>query len=81
MTQFFVPDPERPGNKIRISKLILQISICDLHNHLISGNSVYQFKKAIDEMIGKPLIIDTDLRALMPNNVQKMKDRYKYMCG
>ena len=76
-----VTDPEQPGKKIRVSQLILQISIRDLHNDLISESSIYQLKEAIYETIGKPLIIYTYLRALMSNNVQKMKDRYKYMCG
>ena len=74
---FLVPDPERPGKKIRVYKLLLQISIRELHNDLISESSIYQLKEAIDETTGKPLISDTALRALMPNNVQKMTDRYK----
>ena len=39
-----VPDHKQPGNKIGISKLLLQISICELHNDLISENSIYQLK-------------------------------------
>ena len=39
-----VPDPEQPRKKIRVSKFILQISICELHNDLISEGSIYQIK-------------------------------------
>ena len=76
-----VPDPEWPGEKIRVSKLLLQLSICDLHNDLISEGSIYQLKDALDETIGKTTITDTALSALMPQNVRKTIDRYKNMCG
>ena len=36
-----VPDPEGPRNKIRVSKLILKISICDLNNDVIYESSLY----------------------------------------
>ena len=35
----------------------------------------------MDDIIGKPLISDTYLCALMPKNVQNTTDRYKKMCG
>ena len=76
-----VPDPELPGNKIRVSKLILQISILEIRNDLISESIVYQFKEAIYETTGKPLISDISLCELMPNNVPKITDSYKHMCG
>ena len=78
---FLVPDHNQAGEKGRVSKLILQILICELHNGLISEINIYQFKEAIDEITGKPLISDTALRATMHKNVRKMTDRYKYMCG
>ena len=53
------------------------ISICEIHNDLISESSIYHLKEAIDEITGKPLISDTALRALIPKNVRKMKDRHK----
>ena len=37
-----VPDTEQPGKKTSVSKLILQISIPDLHNDLISESIIYQ---------------------------------------
>ena len=75
-----VSDPERPGKKIRVSQLILQISIRDLHNDLISESSIHQLKEAIDKKTGKTLISDTALRALMSKNVLKITYRYKQMC-
>ena len=39
-----VPDPDWPGNKIRVSKLLLQISIYELHNDLIYESSIYKLK-------------------------------------
>ena len=76
-----LPDTLRPGKKIRISKLLLLIPIFELHNDLISEGNIYQLKEAIDDKTGNPLINDTSLRVLMPNNGRKMTDRYKHMCG
>ena len=76
-----VSDHNQPGKKIRVSKLLLQILIRELHKYLISKISIYQLKEAIDESKGKPLISNTAMRALIPRNVQKITDRYKQMCG
>ena len=76
-----VPDQERPGKKIRVSKLILQISILEIHNDLIFEIRIYKLEEAIDETTEKPLISDKYLRALIPKNVRKTIDRYKQMCG
>ena len=43
-----VPDTEQPGKKIRVYKLILQISTHELHNYLISEIIIYQLKESID---------------------------------
>ena len=43
-----VPDHKQPVNKIRVSKFLLQISICEIHNHLISESSIYKIKEAIE---------------------------------
>ena len=64
-----VPDHNQPGKKIRCSKLLLQISIREIHNDLISEIFIYQFKEAIDESKVKTLISDTSLRAIIPKNV------------
>ena len=74
---FLVSDPERPGNKISVSKLLLHISIYEIHNNLISESIIYQLKEAIDETTGNPLIGDTALHEIITNNVQEMKYRYK----
>ena len=76
-----VPDTELPGKKIRVSKLILQISICELHNNLIFEISIYQFKEEINETTGNPFISGTALRAIIPKNVRKKTGRYKHMCS
>ena len=68
---FLVPDHKKPRKKITVSKLLLHISIRELHNYLISKSSIYKLKEAIYESIGKTLISDTSLRALMHNNFQK----------
>ena len=35
-----VPDHKQPGKKIKVSKFLLQISIRDMHNDLISESSI-----------------------------------------
>ena len=78
---FLVPDHKQPGKKIRVSKLLLRVSICELHNYLISESSIYKLKEEIDDITGNILISDTALHALMPNNDLKITDSYKQMCG
>ena len=68
-----VSDHNQPGKKIRVSKLLLQISIRELHNYLIPKSRIYQLKEAIYESKGEPLISDVALRVLMPKNVQKLQ--------
>ena len=74
-----VPDPEQPGNRVRVSKLLLQISIRELHNDLLSDGPLGLAEAKDND--GKPLISDTALRALLPPNVRKMTEKYKQMCG
>ena len=71
----FVPDPEQTWKKIRVSILILQMSIRDVHNDLISESCIYQLKEETYETIGNPLISDTALHAVMLKNVRKMTSR------
>ena len=77
---FLVPDTERPGKKIRFSKLILHIWICEIHNYLISDGSIYKLKDMVYETTGKSLISDTSLIEIMPKNIRKITYRYKQMC-
>ena len=76
-----VTDTYIPGKKIRVSKLLLHVSICEIHNYLISNSIIYQLKEAIDKTTRKPLISYTALCAIMPDNFRKIIDRYKQMCG
>ena len=76
-----VPYHNQPGKKIRVSKLLCQISVRELHNDLIYEGIIYQLKEAIDEITGKPMISDTALRELIPKNIRNMTDKYKQMCG
>ena len=55
--------------------------MCELQNYLISESFIYQLKDPFDYKTVKPLISDTYLHALMPNNVRKMADWYKPFCG
>ena len=40
-----VPDHNQPGKKIMVSKLLLLISICEIHNDSIPEIIIYQLKK------------------------------------
>ena len=62
---FLVPDNKRSGKKTRVSELLLQIPIRELHNDLIYESIICQLKEATDKSTGKKLISDTSLHALM----------------
>ena len=66
-----VPDPDKPGKKMRVSKLLLHISICELHNDLIYEISIYQLKDAIYDTKGNPLISDTSMSELTTKKFEK----------
>ncbi len=69
-----VKDKVDPSVVHKVPKLLLQITIRELHNDLIE-----QLPEASKD--GVPLISDTKLREMMPPQVKKMTDRYKEMCG
>ena len=69
-----VKDKADPTVVHKVPKLLLQVSIRELHNDLIE-----QLPEASKD--GIPLISDTKLRELMPPQVKKMTERYKEMCG
>ena len=69
-----VRDPDDPSTKIKKPKLLLQVSIRELHNGLIA--SVPSCKKN-----GKPLISDTKLRMILPKEVRRMTSHHKTMCA
>ena len=69
-----VPDPNDSSKKISKTKLLLQVSIRELHNDLIA--SVPSCKKN-----GKPLLSDTKLRMILPREVRRMTLHCKTMCA
>jgi hypothetical protein len=75
-----VSDPENPGNKIRMNKILLQIPVRELHNHLVSTNPLIGLP-GIRDCTGNTLISDTNLRSMLPKRLRMMSDRYKIMCG
>ena len=69
------------GQKERVSKLLLQISIRELHNNdMLLPPDEGGFKEARDET-GNVRISDTALRALLPEQAREMTPRHKQMCG
>ena len=69
-----VKDKADPSVVHKVPKLLLQITIRELHNDLIE-----QVQEASED--GVPLISDTKLREMIPPQVKKMTDRYMEMCG
>ena len=63
-----------------VPKLLLQVSVRELHNSLVSDTNDCGLKDARDED-GKIIISDSTLRALLPPQLKKMSARYKIMCG
>jgi hypothetical protein len=68
------------GQKERVNKLLLQISIRELHNDMLLPPDQGGFAEAWDER-GAARISDTALRALLPEQARKMTPRHKQMCG
>ena len=60
------------GQKERVSKLLLQISIRELHNDMLLPPDEGGFKEAWDET-GNVRISDTALRALLPEQARKVR--------
>jgi hypothetical protein len=73
-------DPDDPTKKIRVGKLLLQISYRELHNDLLSDGPS-GLLEARHSTTNEPLISDTALRALTPPQVRTMTTRHKLMCG
>lgn len=74
-----ITDPENLNQKIKAGKLLLQVSMRELHNDLLSDGPL-GLEEAKDEN-GKVLISDTALRCLRPPQVKPMTGRYKVTCG
>ena len=63
-----------------VPKLLLQVSVKELHNSLVSDPNGGDLKDARDEY-GKIIIIDSTLRSLFPPQLKQITARCKVMCG
>ena len=61
-------------------KLLLRISVRELHNILVSDPNDGGLKEAKDED-DNIIINDAILRALLPPQLKQMSSRYNFMCG
>ena len=63
-----------------VPKLLLQVSVRELHNSLVSDPNDGVLKDSRDEY-GKIIISDSTLRSLLPPQLKQMSARYNIMCG
>ena len=63
-----------------VTKFLLQVSVRELHNSLVSDPNDCGLKDTRDED-GKIIISDSILRSLLPHQLKQMSARYKVMCG
>ena len=63
-----------------VPKMLLQVSVRELHNSLVSDPNDGGIKYARGED-GKIIISDSTLRSLFPPQLKKISARYKIMCG
>ena len=63
-----------------VPKCLLQVSVRELNNSLVSGTNDGGIKDARDEY-GKIIISDYTLRSLFPHKFKHMFPHYKIMCG
>ena len=63
-----------------VPKLLLQVSVRELHNSLVSDPHDGGLKDARDED-DKIIISESTLRSLLPPQFKKMSARYNIMCG
>jgi len=73
-------DYRNTGVTTRVPKLLIEISIRDLHNDLLELPESGGLAEARDAE-GKVIISDSVLRCLLPPQLWKMTDRHKQMCG
>ena len=63
-----------------VPKLLLQVSVIELHNILVSDTNdggLKYFRYEYDNII----ISDSSLRSLLPHQLKQMSARYRVMCG
>ena len=63
-----------------VPKLLLQVSVRELHNSLVNDPNDGGLKYARDEN-GKIIISDSTFRSLLPPQLKQMSARYKIICG
>ena len=63
-----------------LPKLLLQVSVRELHNRLVSDTNDGGLKDARDKD-GEIIISDYTLRSMLPPQLKQMSTRYKVMCG
>ena len=63
-----------------VPKLLLQMSVRELHNRLVS-DPIDGFLKDTSDENGNIIIRDYTLRSLLPPQLKRMSARYKIMCG
>ena len=63
-----------------VPKLLLHVSVKELHNSLVSDPNDGGLKDTRDEY-GKIIISDSTFRSLLPTQLKQMSARYKIMCG
>lgn len=79
-------DNRETGKKERVGKLLLEISIRELHNDLIElpvdkGGAGGGLPSARDARTDRIIISDTALRYLLPPQLVGMTEKHKQMCG
>jgi len=70
-----IPDPQDNTKTIKTSKLLLSISVRELHNDMVKLLDVAKSPE------GDVLISDTKLRQILPKQIGRMSKRHKEMCG
>ena len=63
-----------------VPKLLIQVSVRELHNSLVSDPNGGGLKDARDED-GKIIITDSTLHSLLTPHLKQMSTCYKIMCG
>jgi hypothetical protein len=71
---------QETGIMIRVPKLLIEISVRELHNDLLELPESGGLAEARDAE-GKVIISDSVLRCLLPPQLRKMTARHKQMCG
>ena len=70
-----VPDRNNPGGtKVRINKILLQISVRELHNDMLSEDPMVGLPGCKDDN-GNILISERKLRAMLPPHLRLTSDR------